>query len=376
MVDGPISRLKIENYRSIRSLDVELAPLTVVTGANGVGKSNLYRCLELLGAAARGDLAPRLAREGGLKSAFWAGDAWRTEAERERLAHSAKKGPVQIRLAVQLGDFEYGLAIGAPRPTDAALALDPVVKEEQVRLRRKGRWSTQAQRKGPLLNARNAEGRMELALRDLWLFETALSCVSGLSGMPELDLLRRRLADMRFYHQLRCDGEAGTRRAQPAIMTTNVMSSGENWSTALASLNVIEQDGFRDSDAARAVAAAFPGGELEIRGTESEVWVDLRTAEFRRPFAAQELSDGTLRFLILVAALTALRPPSFIALNEPESSLHESLIEPLADLIASAAERTQILVVTHSLSLADRLDMEHGAHRLHLRKERGETVVA
>jgi len=69
-------------------------------------------------------------------------------------------------------------------------------------------------------------------------------------------------------------------------------------------------------------------------------------------FEANELSDGTLRYLALCGALLGYRLPGFIALNEPEASLHPDLLEPLARLIISAAERTQVWVVTHSERLA------------------------
>src|ERR1700749_2737985 len=73
----------------------------------------------------------------------------------------------------------------------------------------------------------------------------------------------------------------------------------------------------------------------------------------RRVFEAPQLSDGTLRFLALAGALLAYRLPPFIALNEPEASLHPDLMEPLARLIVRAAERTQVWLVTHSTRLAD-----------------------
>jgi predicted ATPase len=68
-----IATLAVENYRSLRSLIVPLAPLTVVTGANGAGKSSLYRALRLLADAARNGAVAALAREGGLPSTLWAG---------------------------------------------------------------------------------------------------------------------------------------------------------------------------------------------------------------------------------------------------------------------------------------------------------------
>src|SRR5690606_24675795 len=93
------------------------------------------------------------------------------------------------------------------------------------------------------------------------------------------------------------------------------------------------------------------------RGT---VAIGLKFPELPRSLGAHELSDGTLHFLCLVAALSAYRLPGFIALNEPETSLHPDLVGPLARLIARAAERTQVWVVTHSEALAEALGNEAG----------------
>ncbi len=74
-----------------------------------------------------------------------------------------------------------------------------------------------------------------------------------------------------------------------------------------------------------------------------------------RPLRAAELSDGTLRYLLLVAALLSPRPPSLMVLNEPETSLHPDLLPPLARLIALASSRSQIIIVTHAQLLADEI---------------------
>src|SRR6202163_3684275 len=88
----------------------------------------------------------------------------------------------------------------------------------------------------------------------------------------------------------------------------------------------------------------------------------------QRVFDAGELSDGTLRYLALAGALLAYRLPGFIALNEPETSLHPDLLGPLARLIAVAAERTQIWMVTHSQPLAAALAEHAGVRPLHIIK--------
>jgi predicted ATPase len=95
----------------------------------------------------------------------------------------------------------------------------------------------------------------------------------------------------------------------------------------------------------------------------------------RRVFEAQELSDGTLRYLALAGALLSLRLPSFIALNEPESSLHPDLLQPLARMIAKASERTQIWLVTHSERLAAALEKHGGVPPRTVIKQDGKTWI-
>src|ERR1043166_6001734 len=83
-----IQTLAVANYRSIRSLVMPLGPLNLITGANGSGKSNLYRALRLLAEAAQGGIVSSLAREGGLSSTLWAGP--------EVVSRAMKKGTVKV----------------------------------------------------------------------------------------------------------------------------------------------------------------------------------------------------------------------------------------------------------------------------------------
>ena len=89
---------------------------------------------------------------------------------------------------------------------------------------------------------------------------------------------------------------------------------------------------------------------------------------------AAELSDGTLRYLLLLTALMTPRPPGLMVLNEPETSLHPELLGPLARLIVEAGRSCQIVVVTHDASLADALS-GHGGLRHEFFKTLGETSV-
>jgi predicted ATPase len=92
-----------------------------------------------------------------------------------------------------------------------------------------------------------------------------------------------------------------------------------------------------------------------------------------RPLSAAELSDGTLRYLLWVAALLTPRPPGMLVLNEPETSLHPDLLPALGRLIAQAADRSQIVVVSHAPALVDALQQRPECHSIALGKMFGET---
>ena len=91
--------------------------------------------------------------------------------------------------------------------------------------------------------------------------------------------------------------------------------------------------------------------------------------------ALRLLSDGTLRYLLLIAALMTPRPPSLMVLNEPETSLHPDLLPPLARLIAHAARESEIIVVSHATPLVAALAEADDCLTLSLAKELGETVI-
>ena len=143
---------------------------------------------------------------------------------------------------------------------------------------------------------------------------------------------------------------------------------------AAAFQTILEIGGADDLDAA--VADAFPGSTVEVVIADGYFDLAMRQHGLLRPLATSEPSDGTLRYLLLVTALLSPRPPELMVLNEPEASLHPDLLPALARLIAQASERSQIIVVSHSVALVDRLTVDLGAKRIMLEKQLGETIIA
>ncbi|WP_223807352.1 AAA family ATPase [Montanilutibacter psychrotolerans] len=129
-----LTTLAIANYRSLRDLAVPMGSLNLVTGANGSGKSNLYRALRLLAETAQGGVVPALAREGGLQSTLWAGPENITRRMRSGevpVEGGARQEVVSLRLGFAGEDFGYAIDLGLPSPPrglPSAFSLDPEIK--------------------------------------------------------------------------------------------------------------------------------------------------------------------------------------------------------------------------------------------------------
>jgi len=125
-----------------------------------------------------------------------------------------------------------------------------------------------------------------------------------------------------------------------------------------------------------AVEDAFPGSRVSVENIEGRFALTMAQHGLLRPLGTAELSDGTLRYLLWIAALLTPRPLAVMVLNEPETSLHPDLLGALARLIGRASERTQIIVVTHATRLISALAEQSGCHSITLKKILGETTIA
>ena len=362
-----LSAIEITGYRSIRKIRFPVRQLTVLVGGNGVGKTNLYRSLELLQSAARGTLADEIAREGGLASIFWAGGKnlspdgsfdpmYRTDGYRKDEGNSLRLAASFADLGDGSFDPTYRLELGFPiKIIAAAFPNEAQVKAESLDWQQRGRLVNLMERKSGTAWARDASGRREVASDDMLASETALA---ALSGRTEIGLVRDSLVAWRFFHGFRTDADSALRRPSRAVTAPSLAADGSNLGAVLATLQHIRGDRI---DLDRAIEDAFPGAELVIPEVGEFASFGMRYSEMpKRVFGPHELSDGTLQFLALAGALLSYRLPPFIALNEPENSLHPNLLPMLARLIVKAAERSQVWVVTHASDLADAIAAESG----------------
>lgn len=370
-----LKTLAVANYRSINKLVIPLGRLNLITGPNGSGKSNLYRALRLLAETAQGGVVNALAREGGLDSTFWAGPENITRRMRNGevpIGATVRHGAKRLRLGFAGEDFSYSIALGLAGPSQSAFSLDPEIKKECI-------WSGPfyrpasllVDRDGPMIRNRAGRGWDVLA-HHTPNFDSLFDQVGSLRTSPEVMQLREFIRRWRFYDHFRSDADAPVRQPQLGTRTPVLHHDGRDLAAALQTIREIG-----DPDALQtAISDAFPGARLNIAPLPGGRFaIEFYQEGLLRPLSAAELSDGTLRYLLLAAALLTPRPPTLMVLNEPETSLHPDLLPALARLIIRVSEQCQVWVVSHARRLISALQEDPECNCIVLEKTLGQTGI-
>ena len=331
-------------------------------GENGVGKSNLYKSLSLLRDAATGQITRTIAEEGGLNSICWSGIRKRGEDGR-------------LRLSARFDRLKYSIEIGFPSPVVAAFAGEPMIKEECIEATEGKRTVLLMERKNSLVSVRDDNGAWSSHKDAVLPSEPALAGFFDGKECPEIDLIKECNAGLAILSRL----------SHRSGVTDTKALSGDHDALAQCRWKRSSCGSGRDSsqtirgdatDLQDAIEDAFPGAELRAWEENGRCEFDLQLADMPRPFGAHELSDGTLKYICLLAVFMAgYRLPPFIALNEPETSLHPSLLAPLARLIAKASSRADIWIVTHSEQLMEALQSESSVPLRRVIKAKGATAI-
>lgn len=373
-----IKTLAISNYRSLLNLVIPFGNLNVITGDNASGKSNLYKALRLLSETAQGSVINSLAREGGLNSTFWAGPenlTKRMQTGQVEIQGGPKQKASRLRLGFSGDDFGYAISLGLPPPGNlgpTAFAFDPEIKRECI-------WAGSAYRPSSLLVDRSGavikvrkQRSWDVISQHTSLFESLFTQAIDPSTAPEIVTLKEEIKNWRFYDHFRSDSEAPARLPQLGTRTPVLHHDGRDLAAALQTIIEIGDRNALDD----AISDAFPGASLSISIQEDGRFnLSLHQEGLLRPLSGSELSDGTLRYLLWVAALMTPRPPPLMVLNEPETSLHPDLLPALARLIIRAATTTQVWVISHANRLINTLESASECNSLHLDKSLGQTQL-
>ena len=334
-----IVQLDIEGFRSLKNVSWRPGNLNVIIGPNGSGKSNLLRMLELIVDAAQGQLSRYVQSTGGMKSLVWDGEAFRIvfkinfthitdlpdatnyRVELQRLGNSSSYR-VEMEHLIWSGLF-------LRRDQNSTVVIDNT-----------GTKSFPTQINKELIDEN----------------ELLLPLISNpLVGYPSFVELQASLTGWTIYHDVRVDRNASIRQPVISRLEDQVSPDGQNLINVLHTLYTGEREFKRQVNSAMRAAFGEDFEELNFQPDRGDQRIQMRVRwkTLTRDQSTTDLSDGTLRFLFLIAVLASPNPAPLIAIDEPETGLHPSMLPIVAELAVDAAERTQVVFTTHSDQFLD-----------------------
>ena len=321
-----LNQLHISGFRRLNDINLELRPMMVMIGANGVGKTSILDAVSLLSASASGNLNTGLSALGGIASVLTRGIA-------DELA------------------FEISMEVSGHKPLDYSIRIQPKGNGYEISREKLSQDNGQI---NPFIHIETSGTRIRyydgknLVPPD-WVPEPNESALSQVPRMfREPEEFRKVLSTATSYHVLNVGPRAAVKMPQPMKPAVLPGADGEDLVPLLYSLR--EGDPSRFEAIVDTLHAAFPTFESlsfppVAAGTMAMTWKDNC---FEKPLYMNELSEGTLRFLWLVALLQSPSLSTVTMIDEPEVSLHPELLSLLADLLREASARTQLIVATHS----------------------------
>lgn len=317
-----IRQIKIENYKSIRKATIDLAPINILIGANGAGKSNLISFFELLSALYDQRLQSYILQRGGMG----------------RLLHNGLKGATKIWGLFNFSNrnaFDFELT-----PTDLATALVST-------------WDYFNNRNSPQTNYE----AWHLAVWDVDVLESQIRD----NKTWRAGYLKDFLQSFTVYHFHDTSRTSAMRQACPVEDNRFLRHDASNLPAFLYVLQEQEPKAFTAIERTiQSIAPYFKRFNLAPSKLSPDqislVWEEQNSDMY---LDAQSLSDGTLRFIALATLLLQPKPPKTIVIDEPELGLHPAAIEKLSGLVRVASQRgAQVLIATQSSSLVSCFEPE------------------
>ena len=342
------------------SPEIELRGLNVLIGPNGAGKSNLIDVISLLQAAPTNLLEP-IQAGGGIGEWLWKGPVGAMPGSVALLVAASGGGlPAEIDVTV---DYPQGTLPVRHRLAFTMVGQRLELWDEAIENERRSQPSEpdadfyyRYQHGRPVLNVPSAWGPSPRKLRreDLPLDQSVLSQRKDPDQYPELTYLGNQYAKIRLFREWNLGRHAPARRPQSTDLPVEFLRE-DAANIALVLNDLVSRANLRSNLVEKLKNADDTIVDFSTPVLGGTIGLFLHHAGFRSPVPATRLSDGTARYLCLLAVLCHPTPPPLVCLEEPELGLHPDLLPGLADLLVEASERMQLIVTTHSDALVDGL---------------------
>lgn len=384
-----IVQFSATRFRSLRSVKSwRPGALNVLIGPNGSGKSNVLRAIDLLAASAQGRLSKSIQSSGGMDPLIWDGHGNDFEFKVEccgdwKLIDSSRGYALRLQKLGGGGDFEIAAEHLADL-RDARLerlgeftqgefvGFEGALRNMKVKPPAKkssfssSSYSAMKVRQGHFLSFLERTGTRVRLFDDslgtlipidgeIPVQETMLSLAKGpFNRNLALSVFRTEVAGFSVYQDLSTNREAAIRRPTITRHEKRVDTDGQNLISVLHTLYTSDRD-FKN-EINDAMTAAFGSDFEELvfpPAADQRIQLRVRWKSLRREQSAADLSDGTLRFLFLLTVLASPDPAPLIAIDEPETGLHPSMLPIIAEYAVQASKRAQVIFTTHSPQFLD-----------------------
>ncbi len=343
---------------------IPLQPLNVLIGPNGSGKSNLIEGIELLHATTTG-FASAIREGGGVREWLWKGDdsngVGTIESHVEDdgfdpippLIEGKRPDPLTLRYKLSFAELGHRVEITDEIIEDGSTNGDNVVD---------ARFYYRFQKGDPIVRARtfpvmypksDLRDERKLDRKTIKPDESILMQLKDSFAYPELTELGRQFGQIATFREWTFGRSAAVRRPQPTDLAADILAHDSSNLGML--LNQLEHLGAQ-SHFNRYLSRFLPRFErFSTRVEGGTIQFYLHESGLKQPVPATRLSDGTIRFMAILAQLLSPAPPPLICMEEPELGLHPDAIALLASLLQEASARTQLIVTTHSDALVSAL---------------------
>jgi len=361
-----IKKLNIENFRSLKKICWLPGDLNIIIGPNGTGKSNLLHFLKLISMSAQGKLTKYIQSSGGMVAILWDGSESFIKYSMD-LLYETEKINLQ-HYALELKKLGMGSLYHIGNETLTA----PYHSEQNAKTILKF-----IERTANKAKINNEKGKcLEIPEDYISEEESLLSIAAGpFIGNKFLPKFQKSLSSIAIYHDFQTNMDAPVRHPSISRMETLIDPDGQNLIAVLHTLYTGNREFKNEIDSAMRTAFGDEFEELVFPpASDQRIQMRIRWKSLKREQSAAELSDGTLRFLFLLTVMANPTPAPIIAIDEPETGLHPSMLPLLAEFSVDAAKKSQIIMTTHSPQLLDAFTDKKPTTTI-FQWENGETVL-